>query len=202
MAKNVLPVDFQDDILAESMNGRRKYQMITNSDGTVSFVDVTEYTQVGSNFGQAQVNATNEAVNESADKNKIIDDKDDLVANSQAGMMAGALAVKAIREELNQNLNTEYEKILEITDLTGAGIIPGFRNYKEFVIMISASGYITSHYLAKNMITTPINLQSSYTYESAGSRMAAIRIDANGTYTLAPGMEQNSQNSSVVIYAR
>lgn len=105
MAKNVLPVDFQDDILAESMNGRRKYQMITNSDGTVSFVDVTEYTQVGSNFGQAQVNATNEAVNESADKNKIIDDKDDLVANSQAGMMAGALAVKAIREELNQNMS-------------------------------------------------------------------------------------------------
>ena len=104
MAKNVLPVDFQDDILAESMNGRRKYQMITNSDGTVSFVDVTEYTQVGSNFGQAQVNATNEAVNESADKNKIIDDKDDLVANSQAGMMAGALAVKAIREELTQNM--------------------------------------------------------------------------------------------------
>lgn len=105
MAKNVLPVDFQDDILAESMNGRRKYQMITNSDGTVSFVDVTEYKQVGSNFGQAQVNATNEAVNESADKNKIIDDKDDLVANSQAGMMAGALAVKAIREELNQNMS-------------------------------------------------------------------------------------------------
>lgn len=100
----MLPVDFQDDILAESMNGRRKYQMITNSDGTVSFVDVTEYTQVGSNFGQAQVNATNEAVNESADKNKIIDDKDDLVANSQAGMMAGALAVKAIREELNQKI--------------------------------------------------------------------------------------------------
>ena len=106
MAKNVLPVDFQDDILAESMNGRRKYQMITNSDGTVSFVDVTEYTQVGSNFGQAQVNATNEAVNESADKNKIIDDKDDLVANSQAGMMAGALAVKAIREELTQKIPT------------------------------------------------------------------------------------------------
>ena len=105
MAKNVLPVDFQDDILAESMNGRRKYQMITNSDGTVSFVDVTEYTQVGSNFGQAQVNATNEAVNESADKNKIIDDKDDLMANSQAGMIAWALAVKAIREELYQNMS-------------------------------------------------------------------------------------------------
>lgn len=115
MAKNVLPVDFQDDILSEDMNGRRKYQMITNSDGTVSFVDVTEYTQVGSNFGQAQINATNEAVNESADKNKIIDDKDDLVANSQAGMMAGALAVKAIREELNQKIQNkiQYDVVAE-----------------------------------------------------------------------------------------
>ena len=78
MAKNTLPEDFKDDILAESMNGRRRYQMISNADGTVSFVDVTEYSQVGSNFGQAQINATNVAVNESADKNKIIDSKEDL----------------------------------------------------------------------------------------------------------------------------
>ena len=104
MAKNVLPVDFQDDILSEDMDGRRKYQMITNADGTVSFVDVTEYTQVGSNFGQAQINATNEAVNESADKNKIIDTKADLMANTQAGMIAGASAVKAAVSELTENL--------------------------------------------------------------------------------------------------
>ena len=103
MAKNVLPVDFQDDILSEDMDGRRKYQMITNADGTVSFVDVTEYTQVGSNFGQAQINATNEAVNESADKNKIIDTKADLMANTQAGMIAGASAVKAAVSELTEN---------------------------------------------------------------------------------------------------
>lgn len=104
MAKNTLPEDFKDDILAESMNGRRRYQMISNADGTVSFVDVTEYSQVGSNFGQAQINATNVAVNESADKNKIIDSKEDLLANTQAGMMAGALAVKEIRSELNEKL--------------------------------------------------------------------------------------------------
>ena len=132
MAKNVLPVDFQDDILSEDMNGRRKYQMITNADGTVSFVDVTEYTQVGSNFGQAQINATNAAVNESADKNKIIDDKDDLVANSQAGMIAGALAVKAIRDELNNNremkqrggtnLNVVYNDSVVFITLLGSNV--------------------------------------------------------------------------------
>ena len=108
MAKNVLPVDFQDDILSEDMDGRRKYQMITNADGTVSFVDVTEYTQVGSNFGQAQINATNEAVNESADKNKIIDTKADLMANTQAGMIAGASAVKAAVSELTEKTTMSW----------------------------------------------------------------------------------------------
>lgn len=67
MANGILPVDFRDDILSEDMNNRRRYQMITNSDGTVSFEDVTKYDQVGSNFGQAQINATNKAVNGLAD---------------------------------------------------------------------------------------------------------------------------------------
>ena len=150
MAKNVLPVDFQDDILAESMNGRRKYQMITNSDGTVSFVDVTEYTQVGSNFGQAQVNATNEAVNESADKNKIIDDKDDLVANSQAGMIAGALAVKAIREKINQKMTVKTIEITKTTDSYSqvsietddfSGIIIGWHCNRALLVRQSAKGF-------------------------------------------------------------
>ena len=60
-----LPVNFKDDILDASMNGRRRYQLISNSDGTYSLEDVTEYTQEGSNFGAAQINATNTAVNES-----------------------------------------------------------------------------------------------------------------------------------------
>lgn len=60
-----LPVNFKDDILDASMNGKRRYQLISNSDGTYSLEDVTEYTQEGSNFGAAQINATNTAVNES-----------------------------------------------------------------------------------------------------------------------------------------
>lgn len=44
---------WQDDIF----EGNRKYQMITNEDGTVSFVDVTEYTQEGDVFGAAELNA-------------------------------------------------------------------------------------------------------------------------------------------------
>ena len=108
MAKATLPTNFKDDILASSMGSKRRYNVINNSDGTISLEDVTTYTQVGSTFGAAQINATNKAANAAADASKIIDDYDTLMANTQAGYMAGALAVKA----LNSNLkNYIYGKI-------------------------------------------------------------------------------------------
>ena len=58
-----LRTDYKDDVLDTSVNTQRKYQMTTNEDGTVSFTDVTEYSQVGDTFGAADVNAMNEAVN-------------------------------------------------------------------------------------------------------------------------------------------
>lgn len=68
-----LRTDFKDDILAEAMGGRRRYQMIQNEDGTVSFVDVTEYEQVGSEFGQAEINQTNTEVNSKVDSADVVD---------------------------------------------------------------------------------------------------------------------------------
>lgn len=41
MARPVLPTDFKDDVLAESMAGKRRYRIIQNVDGTVSLDDVT-----------------------------------------------------------------------------------------------------------------------------------------------------------------
>lgn len=100
MAKETLPTNYTDDIMASSMDGKRRYNLIQNSDGTVSLEDVTNYTQVGSNFGAAQMNQTNTAVNNSADKNKIIDSLADVSANTQGGMMAGALSVRELNNKL------------------------------------------------------------------------------------------------------
>ena len=58
-----LRTDYKDDILDTSVNGKRKYNLITNSDGTVSLEDVTEYSQVGDSFGGADINRTNEEIN-------------------------------------------------------------------------------------------------------------------------------------------
>lgn len=58
-----LKTTYTDDILDESANELRKYKMISNDDGTVSFIDVTEYSQVGDSFGAGDINLTNAEVN-------------------------------------------------------------------------------------------------------------------------------------------
>ena len=55
-----LRTDYKDDILpAEG----RKYSLISNTDGTTSIADVTQYTQVGDNYGAADINLLNAIVN-------------------------------------------------------------------------------------------------------------------------------------------
>lgn len=63
MADTTLKTNYKDDVLDTSKNTQRKYQMIQNDDGTVSFVDVTEYSQVGDSFGANDINTTNKAIN-------------------------------------------------------------------------------------------------------------------------------------------
>ena len=55
-----LRTDYKDDILDLTQNTQRKYRMITNDDGTVSFEDVTVYSQIGDSFGAADVNTITE----------------------------------------------------------------------------------------------------------------------------------------------
>lgn len=59
-----LKTTYVDDILNTSKNTKRKYNMIANSDGTVSFEDVTDYSQVGDSFGAAEVNSITAAINQ------------------------------------------------------------------------------------------------------------------------------------------
>lgn len=54
-----LKTDYKDDIFS----GNRKYAMTDNGDGTVSFSDETEYTQVGDTFGATQINEIDTSIN-------------------------------------------------------------------------------------------------------------------------------------------
>lgn len=116
MAKATLPVNFKDDILNSSMGGKRRYNLIQNSDGTVSLEDVTTYTRMGSDFGAAQMNQTNQAVNQSCDKANVIETMDNIIANQASGMIAGAKAVKELEEDIQCGsfINAKHGDIIKI----------------------------------------------------------------------------------------
>lgn len=114
MAKATLPTNYQDDVLKSTMNGKRRYSITDNSDGTKCLEDATQYDKVGSNFGAADMNKTNAAVNAAADASKIMDNVDDIAANTQAGYMMGALAGKQLISNL-AGLPTVKAGITELT---------------------------------------------------------------------------------------
>lgn len=60
--------NYKDDILDLSVNEKRKYEMATNADGTVSFNDVTVYEQVGDTLGAKELNEISEKLNISGDR--------------------------------------------------------------------------------------------------------------------------------------
>lgn len=58
-----MKTDYKNDILADSMNDLRRYEMINNDDETVSFRDVSEYTQKGDRVTAGVMNEIGEAIN-------------------------------------------------------------------------------------------------------------------------------------------
>lgn len=86
-----LKTNYKDDVLDASKNEKRKFRMIQNDDGTVSFDDATEYTQQGDAFGAADINATNAKINE---QNQSLTQQSSIVVNKKYGKNISALVAK------------------------------------------------------------------------------------------------------------
>lgn len=107
----ILREDFQDEILAESMNGRRRFRIIQNDDGTVSFEDVTELSQVGDDYGQKEINQLNREVNNAVKKDDLIHS----LAITEDGMVMDG---KTCAENLIKALGTTLEGTLGAGETT------------------------------------------------------------------------------------
>lgn len=68
MAITKLKTNFQDDIINTEVTDKRRYNLINNTDGTISLEDVTTYEQIGSNYGALEINTANGTVNQLIDK--------------------------------------------------------------------------------------------------------------------------------------
>ena len=138
-----LRTDFKDSVLKDT-TGNKKYKMTNNSDNTVSFTDVTEYSQEGSPYGAKEVNEEREAINSViVPKTRTVESRGDLTCYiTEVG------AVTWLR--IFGNIRTEIPKGKEYI-LFYVTPVPMFnvsrRIYIEnnfgFIFEISASGYVT-----------------------------------------------------------
>lgn len=68
MAIEKLKTNFQDDVINALVNEDRQFEMIQNTNGTVSLKDVTVYEQIGNNYGAPEINKTNDTINQLIDE--------------------------------------------------------------------------------------------------------------------------------------
>lgn len=204
MAKATLPTNYQDDVLKSSMNGKRRYSITDNSDGTKCLDDVTQYDKVGSNFGAADMNKTNAAVNAAADASKIMDNVDDIAANTQAGYMMGALAGKQLIQNLGNINGLLPSGITNLADLLKYWISNGYLsdpnlralvpfltgNDSRIIHNSSNTNYPMWQVYDNNMVTAGIG--ATYIGFDFSSPVCMRRIEWQGFNSAYTGFGKNS----------
>lgn len=116
-----LKTDYKDDVLDTTQNTRRKYQMINNGDGTVSFEDVTEYLQQGDSFGADDINDTNEEVNIINDNLTTINDNltnlttTNVIANKAASLTWYDVSSNWLQLNILVYIDASIERVIPLT---------------------------------------------------------------------------------------
>lgn len=131
-----LPTNYLDDILAQSMNGKRKFR-ITRPDGTFEEViieDISEYLQTGSTFGAGDINRTNQAVNEKFDSGDVVDP----MLTTELGFAADAYQTKLQFDEQNKNINA----LAPVNNLTSSSTTAPLSANQGRVLNASINGMI------------------------------------------------------------
>ena len=171
-----LPTNFKDDILNTSVNSKRKYRMINNSGGTVSFEDETDYTQEGSEFGAGQINATNDAINKIYSERILSLEEAALV--TEPGFFVDAMVVSELIGKLNKNI----EKVAESYGINVIHKKIGCQH----TIRISGNvrGEITTHSFTIPEDCRPSNVVDIYT--RANKTWCKISISTEGVVDIRP----------------
>lgn len=142
---NSLKVNYLDAVFP----GNRKYQETSNGDGTVSFTDVTEYSQEGDRFGAEDINTTNAAIN------SVIGTKTaTLTANRWTGSSApfqNTVSVSGI-----VSTDTPIVALNLANNTTSANAILAHQAWSFINAVVTGNGTITAYANKKPTVDLPI----------------------------------------------
>lgn len=193
MAWSMLPTNYTDAV----WSGLKRYSMVNNEDGTVSFQDVTVYSnKENSFFGARDANRMNEALNTimsmlengtdlySAFQDYFATQKtlfEDTATATQTGFEEYVADLKAEGDEIIETIKTDYRD--EITEFEAA---------QEQV-------FNTWFELIKGQLSTDIagNLQNQIT--SNGERITLLEYMAQNNDYVAPITTDDGDNSAILV---
>lgn len=169
-----LKTNYVDDVLDTTKNQLRKYQQIQNDDGTVSFVDVTEYTQVGTSFGARDINDTNAAINDVNGK----------LANTYAFLYGNYFAANVTNTvELKDNFQN-YKLLLFVCNNGTAQMYAPTVYPASYIKEIYDSTKNTQHFGTYPSITTFIGSTISGSFIPVADNKFKITTGMSGTFMI------------------
>ena len=178
-----LPTNYKDPILDTDVNERKRYNMITNDDGTVSFEEVTTYTQEPSKIGAGAFNTQNQEINGKIDDEKRLTSSDDVKAITEEGYIVDAKVIREHMENTEKSETEIYKKIDESSTDAASNLkkLIKLQTVKSESISVSASGEYSGSLSVAATGYTPIGVLS---FNSGNTGLALIKIETSTSGTV------------------
>lgn len=193
MAWERLPVNYTDAV----WSGLKRYSMVNNEDGTVSFQDVTVYShKENSFFGAKDANRMNEALNTIMSMlengTDLYSAFQDYFATQKTLFEQTATATQTGFEEYVADLKAEGDEIIETIKTDYRDEITEFEAAQEQV-------FNTWFELIKGQLSTDIagNLQNQIT--SNGERITLLEYMALNNDYVAPITTDDGDNTAILV---
>lgn len=193
MAWERLPVNYTDAV----WSGLKRYSMVNNEDGTVSFQDVTVYShKENSFFGAKDANRMNEALNTIMSMlengTDLYSAFQDYFATQKTLFEQTATATQTGFEEYVADLKAEGDEIIETIKTDYRDEITEFEAAQEQV-------FNTWFELIKGQLSTDIagNLQNQITYN--GERITLLEYMAQNNDYVAPITTNDGDSTAILV---
>lgn len=141
-----LKTNYKDDVFT----GNRKYKQTSNSDGSISLEDTTEYTQEGDIFAAKDINDTNTAVNANETSITNLTSK---VSTNTSNISTNKSNIAANTSSINTLKTSKQDKAIKATITLGT-------SWSSLTQNVSVSGISASHNAILDIVTTSSDFEA------------------------------------------